>query len=560
MTIAMRFILPTVALSILTLSVWADDGENSAARPFDLQGYIDQKINVGEKRIVIPPGKYRVTPKKRMHLRLERLKNIEIIADGVEMICTETTRGVTIDQCQNLTLTGLVIDYDPLPFTQGEIVQISEDKLTHEIKIFSGYPTTGKITGKKYEIFKPDTRILRFGSYHGCEVTRTTSGNLRITKPARWKNKGNEQVGDIIAIACTHAPGGSIPHALSITNSDQVTLNSVTIYSSAVFGFIENSCSSNTYRNCVVDRRPISNDIKTRASARVRSLNADAFHSYNATKGPAYIQCRARFQGDDCIAINGEYHMVMTSEGKNLRVIARRNFNMEVGDIAEVLSYNGQRLPDARVTAVRPDKKITPGERAFLLKQKMHAGFKTSMHKAYLVTLDRKVQLPKGSLICSSNRLGNGFKIIDGNFGFTRSRGLLIQAGDGVISGNKIDGCHGEAIKVEPEFWWLAAGCAKKLNIQNNIIKNSLKTAIKVSARGGTHQLSPAGSHQNIRISENQIINSPTPQIYVTSTDGVVITKNQFHPHVETTSSPAVVTKNCQKVTEENNTVEPPRR
>ena len=86
---------------------------------FDLQKFVDGAVQAGQKKIVVPPGRYRVTPHDRQHLVLANLHDIEIVADGVEMICTQTTRAVSIANCSNLTLRGLSVDYDPLPYTQG---------------------------------------------------------------------------------------------------------------------------------------------------------------------------------------------------------------------------------------------------------------------------------------------------------------------------------------------------------------------------------------------------------------------------------------------------------
>ena len=58
------------------------------------------------------------------------------------MICTETTRALTISHCTNVTVRGLVIDYDPLPYTQGRITAISSDKQIYDIELFHGYPDT----------------------------------------------------------------------------------------------------------------------------------------------------------------------------------------------------------------------------------------------------------------------------------------------------------------------------------------------------------------------------------------------------------------------------------
>ena len=509
--------------------------------PSDLQGLINHELKAGKKQIIIPPGRYRVTPRKREHLRLVDLEDIEIVADGVEMICTETTRAVTIANCRNLTLRGLVIDYDPLPFTQGEIVNISPDGLIHDIELFAGYPQTGEISGQKYEIFRSDTRTLRFGSYHGCEVTKPAPGRIRVTKPDNYRNQyaevqgctSAEQIGDIIAIDCSNAPGGSIPHAVFIHRSSQVKLESVKLYASNVFGFFESDCRGNVYRQCVVDRRPTSTDLKKRANPRIRSLNADAFHSKHAEVGPSYIECRAQFQGDDCVAVNGDYHMIMEATGDELRVLAKHNFNIVKGDPVELVSYEGVRLPDATVISVESDGRIDDQERAFLRNQRLNDNLKHNRHNAlttaFRVIIDRSVSLPMGSLICSANRVGNGFKVIDCEFGFNRSRGILVKASKGEIRGNRLENCWMEAIKLAPEYWWLEAGSGIDVVIRNNTITNCRSRSIDVSSGSGSGQISPAGAHRDITIVDNRIENSPAPQILVTSTDGLVITDNTIH-------------------------------
>ena len=152
---------------------------------FELQRFIDTELQAGKQRIVVPPGRYRVTPHDRQHLVLRNLKDITIVADGVEMICTETTRALTITHCTNLTLRGLVIDYDPLPFTQGRITGLSADKTVQEIELFDGYPAAETARNFKYEIFRPDTRTLRCEDRSVQRVEAVDSRHLRITGAAR---------------------------------------------------------------------------------------------------------------------------------------------------------------------------------------------------------------------------------------------------------------------------------------------------------------------------------------------------------------------------------------
>jgi hypothetical protein len=101
----------------------------------DLQNCIDQQVKEGAKRIVIPPGCYRVQPRSGVHLTLDGLPDgVTIDATGVEMLCLETTRALSISNCTNLTLQGLTIDYDPLPYTQGRITSISKEKVSVQLR------------------------------------------------------------------------------------------------------------------------------------------------------------------------------------------------------------------------------------------------------------------------------------------------------------------------------------------------------------------------------------------------------------------------------------------
>ena len=130
----------------LVVLLWLLAVFGAEARPegpgaaFDLQGFIDREILAGKQRIVVPPGQYRVTPHDRQHLVLRNLKDIQVIADDVEMICTETTRALTISHCTNVTVRGLMIDDDPLPFTQVRISAFGPGKTNAEIELFAGYP------------------------------------------------------------------------------------------------------------------------------------------------------------------------------------------------------------------------------------------------------------------------------------------------------------------------------------------------------------------------------------------------------------------------------------
>jgi hypothetical protein len=534
-----------IVLSVLCLPFLSTGRDHAtpgdAGVPFDLQQVIDRGVEAGLNPIVIPPGRYRVRPRHRQHLILRDLQNIQIDATGVEMICTETTRALSISNCLNVTLRGLTIDYDPLPYTQGRIVKLSENNTVHDIELFDGYPRGDQVLDFKYEIFKPDTRTLRFGSYHDFRVVSKEADRIRVTRGGRYHG---EQVGDIIAIGTTYAPGGQIPHAIYTTRSQNVVLEDIILYASNCFGFFETECERTTYRRCRVDRRAARDDFKRRGDPRIRSLDADAFHSKMAIVGPQLIECIAHFQADDCINICGDYHMVMACDGPTLRVLAKGHMNVEPGDPLEVVAYNGQRLPDAKAMSVVRSGDIADEEQAFMGRQRMHKPFKEgSLRQIYDIVIDRPVDLARGSIIAAANRIGNGFKVTGCDFGFNRSRGILIKASHGEVSNNRLVGCVGEAIKVAPEFWWLEAGSSSDVRITGNVIQQCDGMGIAVYALAGAGGLAPAGAHSDIVIEGNRLLDVAGREIWVTSTRGLTLRDNDFGD-----TEPDIKLEQCQEV------------
>ncbi len=519
--------LALLAFVVFALSAFSTWGAENGT-PFDLQGFIDKEVAAGNKRIVVPPGRYRVTPQHREHLALRGLKDIQIIADGVEMICTETTRALTVSRCTNVTLRGLVIDYDPLPFTQGRITALSADKKTQEIELFEGYPPAEAARNFKYEIFRPDTRTLRCEDRYLSKVEVVDSRHLRLNAPGGRTNNA-EQVGDLIVIGAEYAPRGSAGHAVECSRNVNVRLENIDLFASNCFGFLESECDGSVYFRCRMDRRSPASDPVKRADPRLRSLDADAFHSNLAVKGPSYLECVARFMGDDAINIHGEYHMITASQGKELRVLANHNMTIQPGDLVELVTYDGRRLPDAKAMSIQPDGTIRDEERAFLLKQHMNETFRTAkgaLNKAYTVTLDRTENIPMGGVISSATRMGNGFAVKGCDFGFNRSRGILIKASRGEVSGNRLEGCEMSAILIAPEYWWMEAGSSSDLKITGNTITACKGIPICIDADAGNGAIAPAGAHKNLAITGNVVKNCPAPGILVCSTRGLRLENN----------------------------------
>ena len=281
------------ALAVLALALLAFGTDAKGAQPdsrgaaFDLQGFIDGRLKAGEHRIIVPPGRYRVTPRHGTHLLLKDLADTEIVADGVEMVCTQTCRALVFENCRNVRFRGLAIDFDPLPFTEGRIVAMAPDKRWVEFEVFQGYPE--RQVQERIEIYDPATRRLRRETAGWSkEIESLGNHRYRATKP-KWyrfqKDWDTEQVGDILVTAHSF-PDGAVGHAVTSERCQRLKLEDITLYAASTFGFVEHESDGNTYLRCKIDRRDPADDPVKRGFPRMRSLNADAFHSGGGRSGP----------------------------------------------------------------------------------------------------------------------------------------------------------------------------------------------------------------------------------------------------------------------------------
>jgi len=527
----------------------------------DLPALIGRELAAGSKKIVIPPGRYRVKQSGGSHLLFRNLDDVQIIADGVEMICTATVQAVGFDRCTNVTLRGLTIDYDPLPFTQGKIVALGPEKSWVEFELFDGYPEDELV--ERIEIFDPATRELRRESHYGWgEFERTGPRRYRISKGARYRHRpqvDTEQVGDLL-VTNNRTPERGGGHAVLLTSCSSVTLQDVTLYTSPTFGFFEMDCTGSTYLRCRIDRRPLADDPVLRAAPRLRSLNADAFHSKNAAKGPAIIECLAHWQGDDCVNINGRYYFVAGSQGRTVRIVVTGgNPLIMPGDLVEFLPYAGGPLPQARAVGIAPaDEPLSAAEQALLREVKLVEMVRRQFSrnaKVYSLVLDREINPPPGSAVCAAARIGNGFIVKDCDFGDNRSRGILIKASHGEVSGNRVHRSRMAAVLISPEFEWMEAGCSSDVVVKNNTFEGIGQTPIRILADGGNGKPLLAGAHRNISVLNNRFTDCPWPLVEANSITGLKVAGNvwpQPEPPESGTAKPGkpavqILLLNCEE-------------
>jgi len=527
-----------VTLLILPFVFSGCTSKNTNA-PKDFAAIIYKALAEGQKKIDIPKGIYYMEMKDGRPLTLDSLKDVEINANGSEIITRLPSQAIQISNCENLKISGFSIDCDTIPFTQGKIVAIdSVDRMWWEVEIMGGYPLggLGRSMPDRVQIFDPKTDNLKKNLYTyfpGVFSKVEKVGERRFRFEKKTKNPdSNEVMGDFVVM--TLPSRGTRPHTIVTSKSKNIQFEDVIIYSGNCFGFFEDQCEKNIYNRCQVNKKL--NDPRV-AYPRLRSVNADAFHSKGATVGPTITNCIFMYQGDDCIAISTSFYKVLNGKGDVIDLAtSSRGIKMKVGNMLRFVDFEGKVVGDAKLVKIEPATDYSKNDL-----DKLTEMFKSTINNrrepsVTRLTLDRKVAVSTGGVVSSLDMGGSGFVVKNNKMGYTRARGVLVKSSDGVISGNEVIGCELSGIILAPELFWMEAGFSRNVLIENNTIKDCMfanssygieqAAYISVIAVNAHNKIAPVGGFRNITIKNNTLENSPKPAIIITSADSVQVTDN----------------------------------
>lgn len=258
----------------------------------DFRARVKEAIQRGEKRIVVAPGTYRLAPQSGGELwSLGGLKDVEIIADGVTLVGTKLMRAISLHRCSGVTLQGLTVDYDPLPFTQGEVVAAAEDGNHIDVKLHAGYP---RKPYARIDIVDPKTRFRKKGMpfLWGTKAEMIGEDVVRVSREGIAKLA---RPGDLASLSTGQETGA--PHAISMDQCERIAFRNVTVHSAPGMGILEaDGEGGSSFVSCriVPGPKPMG-----ATEARLLSTSWDAFQSKTIRKGPRVENCEITDAGDD---------------------------------------------------------------------------------------------------------------------------------------------------------------------------------------------------------------------------------------------------------------------
>lgn len=507
----------------------------------DLRTLLDSQINNSE--INIPKGTYTLdlTNGKNAYI-FNNKKNVTINGNGSTIICNRQNQAFQFTNCENVTFSNFIIEYDPPCATQGTIVEMSADKRTWTVELHENYPTTG-IQNDRILVYDKNNRELKqnFTTITTSAITTQTTGTTTKLKfTTSWSNTATNpvEVGDYVAFV-VKASGSVQDHTFIISSCKYMLFEDVTVYDSNCFSFLEYDGEQNHYYRCVVTRKI--NDPKY-PQDRLRAGMADAFHSKFAKIGPIVEECRLEYTGDDCIAINGNFYPVYDKNATDKTISflttasSLSDVYVRLNDRFVCVNNDGSIRGRAVVTNVSTASPTLAQRQATFAKL---TNVVNSDNYAYgvKVKLDTWIEgSDVGDVIYSEDRIGSGFKILRDTVGGNRSRAILIKSAEGIIEGCEIKNSAMSGIALAPEFYWMEAGCPSEVIVRNNTIDNCMFdsnmnwttqfAALVVVSQAPNGQFAPAGSINKISIYDNEITNCPYPAVGLTSIDGVYFANN----------------------------------
>jgi len=369
------------------------------------------------------------------------LEDTKISGSSVELL--------SLSHCENLTIKNMFVDWDPVPYVQGEIVSVNEKTKEIEILLDENFQTTVPSfmhlpykntppwvyaflfnpATREYKDYQAGSRVIPF-----FNTTPVAPRTYRTTIKSHndW-DKVNMEVGDLIV---THLRG-SRP-TIETGGSKNISFENITLYSSSQIGFSEgNGEGPIHYSNCKITRRP--------DTTRLISAGADGINSMNQENGPIIRNALFEYNGDDAIHIHGsltsvlhkisdkEYILGFTSRGK----LKNETIDFYTWDR---LSYVGQRkiiawekISNWSVPSdISSMKKFSEGQ----------------LITAYKVTLDAPISIPLPSVYSMDSYSGRNAIIENSIFKNTFGKGVLVMSPNMQITNNYFEHIGLRAVQI----------------------------------------------------------------------------------------------------------------
>lgn len=474
-------------------------------------------------KLVFDKRTYRFGPYRggSSQIELTDVNGLTIEGNGATLLLHPQNGIFSIRRCLNILIRGFVIDFDPLPFTQGTIRAVRADEGVFEFELHAGYPLppSDAIVKKRLgeggwrwgTVIDPKERHRRWGipDHYRIASVDAIGGRIYRIKVTPSHKKGLKPVlpGDrfFLPLMLTEKGERVFGENIAVRESADCILEGITIYSgrSGMNYSINRNEGLITLRNNTITFRP--------SSSRLCSTWKDGMHVKDNRVGPLIEGCHFEGMLDDSINISANTAMA-------INIISPKVFRL----MGPAFSAS-----DA-VMIFDPQSGKTQMTKVIETKVEGETHTVTLADSVEDVIVGRKQREHiKSTHFYNMSYINDGFIVRDCIFKPQRRHAMLVRSPNGIIDNNTIDGVGGAAVWMGNEMGSFYEGPFPQNNIiRNNTIRNTQLTAIHIYTRALNRH---ARHTSKIRVENNRITVLPEHMaISVRNAAGVELKSNRI--------------------------------
>jgi len=424
-----------------------------------------------------------------------------------------------------LTFRRFTVDFDPLPFTGGYIVNITDNYLDLQVQAPHRTDIGRQVLG--IHRFDPVEMRPAFGPntyeiYQVPPVNVTTSvvspGVLRIPLAFRPKFTVGE------AVVAIYGPRNDVIHAHDITD---LTIQSVAFRTSWYMGLV-----------VIRGRRITISDYHIKPHDGLwLSANADCIHLSDAREYIHLSDSKCEMQGDDGLNVHSQYFVVTEILNSTTLIVSAFNWtdplNIDDGTVLE-FSYNDEPFTPYGTATVASSTFAPPTSRIF--------------------TFTSSVNVSIGDYAC----VGEPPALTIRNFTVerNRARGILLETRNVDVRNCVFNRTSGAAVLFQPSLYWHESITGRNVTLANNLYINNnegigqFRGIIAVSP----DPLQPIPVINDIRIESSSFYfgNYSQGLLEGSNANNIYLTGNYLSTN---TTNPLITICNSRNITASNNTV-----
>jgi len=462
-------------------------------------------------------------------LIVKNLTGLTIDGHGAELIGHDLSSMFHFSGCQNLRISNLTTDWDPLPFVQGKVIKNDTGYVDIEVsppfEAKNGLRTEailGYDIGKN-RMSRSITDHYQLGFEKRTEVVRRGVMRLFISMHDRFAGK-LPALGEYVIVRSQVYDYQSF----EFEKCSGIHLDNINIYSNPGMGVTGDECRDIFINHLRVMIRP--------GSGRWMSCTADATH-FAGCRGLIQIEnCYFEGMGDDASNVRSGHYSLVSERIDDYRIRVKPGYRYgneltppHVGDLIELCSGTSPLIPycSLKVSAVEADLRGSSLLLQFTEK---------------LPAETRSGDIAGNTSSCPVLRIRNCTTIRN------RSRGFIIKTRDVLIEDctfQDITEC-GIALESDVDAWWESIS-ARNVIIRNNRFISGKSEAGYLNGVIESHTMSqnaPAGAYRNIIIDNNIFLGSFGNMIKLGSADSVRIVNNTM----DGARDEAILLYNCKNI------------